>query len=315
MPRFLLAALLLLGTVAHGEATAFLGHWENPDSKATGLTHVVISPSGGDKVEVRAYGDCHPSECNWGLVAGRIYSRDPKSSAVDTIIAVFHYGFAERQVVFRRGPAGRLRFEMLTSFSDASDRHDFVANGELRPSVWAGPIAQNWERPAGLSTGWGGGARNGVSPPPAESCAGFDSAKLRTTQKDGLWKVTAAGKTLLEAGHDEKNALLVEVVIRHYRFDRRCTVGGPWKTYWKAGNGFPHDRMDGIACLAFNPATTHLVLIGGDWKIVDGPAEIAVLGANKAKAEAMLALIRHHRLTQECFVRRGDPLMTFWLKD
>jgi len=310
-----LLALCLLSAPAYGEAVGFLGHWDNPDPASSGLIHVVISPNGGDRVQLRAYGDCHPSECNWGLVQGHVYSRDPRSRRVETVTAVFHYGFAERRIVFRKAPAGRLHFEMLTAFSDGSARHDFASEGQLTPSAWAGPIAPNWENPPGLSTGWGGGARTGVSPRPQESCIPFDPSQLHIVEQDGNWQLTAAGKTLAAAGPDAKSALLALTAIRHYRFDRRCTVGGPWQTYWKADTGFSNDHMGGVDCISFNPTTVHLVPVGSDWKIVDGSDDIAVLGADKPKAEAMLGLIRAHRLTQECFVRRYNPVMTFWLKD
>jgi hypothetical protein len=317
MRRFFV--VLLFGAslgVAHGEAAGFLGHWDNPNPKASGLIHVVISPNGGDRVQLRAYGDCHPSVCNWGLVQGHIYSRDPRSRNVESVTASFHYGFAARDIVFSKTASGRLHFQMLTSFSDDPDKHDFATEGELVASSWAGPIAANWDRPPGLSTGWGGGARNGTSPPaPVERCIPFDPAQARAVESGGLWKIVAQGTALAEAGADQKNALLAETAIRHYRFDRRCTVGGPWQTYWKAGAEFSNDRMGGVECVSFNPTTAHLALVGRDWKIVDGPSDLAVLGANKPKAEAMLGLIRTHRLTQECFVRRPDPVLTFWLKD
>jgi hypothetical protein len=317
MARPVLAALLLLGSsfcAAQGEATGFLGHWDNPDPKASGLIHLQVSPNGGDRVQLRAYGDCHPSVCNWGLVQGHIYGRDPASRAVESITASFHYGFADRVMVLRKTPDGRLHFEMLTGFSDNPDKHDFASDGELVASSWAGPIS-NWDRPPSSSTGWGGGARTGIAPEPKERCLPFDPAKTRAVEVNGLWKIKAGEKTLADAGADEKSALLAQTALRHYRFDRRCTVGGPFKTYWKAGSGFSSDRMGGVECIAFNPTTAHLVLVGRDWKLVDGPDDIAVLGANKPKAEAMLGLIRYHRLTQECFVRRVDPVMTFWLKD
>jgi hypothetical protein len=317
MARAVLAALLLLGAglcPARGEATGFLGHWDNPDPKASGLIHLQISPNGGDRVQLRAYGDCHPSVCNWGLVQGHIYGRDPASRAVESITASFHYDFADHVMVLRKAPDGRLHFEMLTGFSGDPGKHDFATKGVLVASSWAGPIS-NWERPPSLSTGWGGGARTGIAPEPKERCLPFDPAKARAVEVNGLWKIKAGEKTLADAGPDEKNALLAQSALSHYRFDRRCTVGGPFKTYWKAGSGFSSDRMGGVECIAFNPTTAHLVLVGRDWKLVDGPDEIAVLGANKPKAEAMLGLIRYHRLTQECFVRRVDPVMTFWLKD
>jgi hypothetical protein len=311
--RIALLSLLVAAAPAHGEATDFLGNWDNPNRDAGGLSHVVISPNGGDRVDVRAYGECHPNDCNWGLEQGKVYTAGPKSKRVEAIVVTFHFGFAHHRVTFRKAPGTGLTYEMLTDFVDGSDKRDFVATGTLQPSAWAGPLSQNWERPAELRTGWGGGPREGEPPKPAESCLPFDTKAARAVERSGSWKIVVGADTLAEAGNDEASAMLAEAAIHHYRFDRRCTVGGPWKTYWKSGNGFASDRMGGAECIAFNPTTVHLARVGREWKIVDGVTWIAELGDNKAKADATLALIRTRNLTAECFVRRQNPVMVYWL--
>ena len=306
-------ALALMGGAAQAEATDFLGNWDNPIPNAGGLTHVVISPNGGDRVGVRAYGDCHPNECNWGLTEGKVYTAGPKSSDVEAVVATFHYGFAHHRITFRKAPGAGLAYELMTEFADGSDKRDFVVTGVLKASSWAGPLSQNWERPAELRTGWGGGAREGIPPGPAENCLPFDTARTRAVEAGGNWKIMDGSQTLAEAGNDEQSARLAEAAIHHYRFDRRCTVGGPWKTYWKRGNSFSSDKMGGTECVSFNPTTAHLVRVGGGWKVVDGVTWIAAFGDNRPKAEATLALIRANDLSAECFVRPGDPVMVYWL--
>jgi hypothetical protein len=310
--RLLLASLLFLGA-AQAEASAFLGQWVNPDPAASGLMHVAISPNGGDRVDVRAYGDCHPNECDWGIVQGKTFSRDPKSGEVEIIVATFHYGFAHRTVTFRKAAAGRLSFEMTIEFADNSQRHDYVVGGTLKQTSWAGPIAQVWQRQAGMTTGWGGGARSGASPAPTETCKTVDTRGAHAVQQNGLWRVVANGQSLIEAGHDGNAAMLGEVVFRHYRFDRRCTVGGPWQTYWKSGDDFAGEKIGGVSCIAFHPTTAHLTHLGQDWAIVDGVTTVATFGVNKSKADATLGLVRTRRLTAKCYVRYPDPVMTFWL--
>jgi len=313
MLKSAVVALAVFTAAAQAEATDFLGNWDNPARDAGGLTHIVISPDGGDRVDVRAYGDCHPNECNWGLEQGKVYTGDPKSKTVEAIVVTFHYGFAHHRITFRKAPGQGLQYEMLTDFVDGSDKRDFVVTGTLAPSVWAGPVSQNWERPAELRTGWGGGARDDVLPQPQENCVPFDTDKARAAQKNGSWKLTAGSQILADAGSDETSAMLAEAAIHHYRFDRRCTVGGPFKTYWKAGKSFSSDKMGGAQCLLFNPTTVHLARVGNEWKIVDGVVWIAELGNNKTKAEATLALIRNNKLSAECFVRQPDPVMVYWL--
>lgn len=308
-----LLALLLFVGVAQADAGVFLGQWVNPDPKASGLTHVAISPNGGDRVDVRAYGDCHPSECDWGIVQGKTFSPSPKSGEVEIIVATFHYGFAHRTITFRKGPKGKLAFEMTIEFADNSERHDYVVRGELKPTSWAGPISQVWQREAGLMTGWGGGARSGASPAPHEVCKSIDTRGARAVRQNGLWSVKAGSQTLVEAGHDDKAAMIAEAVFRNYKFSQRCTVGGPWQAYWKIGNEFAAEKIGGVACVSFHPTTAHLTRLGQDWVIMDGVTTVASFGINKPKAEATLGLVRTNRLNGHCYVRYPDPIMEFWV--
>ncbi len=313
MVRTVFIALVLFCGAAHAEATGFLGNWENPRPGPGGLMHVQISPNGGDRVGVRAYGNCHPNECNWGLVEGKIYTADPKSDDVKVIVATFQFGFAQRRITFHIAPGGRLRFEMLIDFDDGSNRHPFVARGLLQHTGWAGPLSQVWQRQPGLATGWGGGARGGNAPRPAEQCTTFDTHGARAVAEDGVWVVTAGGHTLVRAGHDGRAAMIAAAVFRHYHFDRRCTVGGPWQAYWKSDDGFADEKIGGTQCVSFHPTTAHLTRIGGEWAIVDSTTDVAKFGNNKLQADATLGLIRYHQLTARCFVRRADPIMAFWL--
>lgn len=307
-------ALVLATGAAHAEADAFLGNWKNPDWKASGLMHVAISPNGGNRVDVRAYGDCHPMECDWGLVQGKVYYAGPQSNDVAVIIATFHYGYAHRQVTFKKGPDGQLQFEMATIFDDNSDRRDFVSGGMLKPTTWVGPIGPTWQAEPGLQTGWGGGARSGLAPPPQEDCTVIGSTAVRAVQEGGNWVVKAGGKTLVTTAKDAAAAQLAEAAFHHYRFDRLCRAGGEWKPYWRTQQGFGSDRMGGVYCLSFHATTAHVVRSNNSWNVVDGATTLVELGPFRAQADALLGMIRAHRLTGECFIGSPD-IMTFWLAE
>jgi hypothetical protein len=307
-------ALVLVTGVAHAEAEAFIGNWRNPDSKASGLMHVAISPNGGNRVDVRAYGDCHPMECDWGLVQGKVYYAGPKSNDVAVIVATFHFGYSHRQVTFKQGPGGQLAFEMAIDFDDNSDRHDFVTAGVLKPTTWVGPIGPTWQAEPGLATGWGGGARSGSATAPREDCTPIATSAARAVNERGSWAVKAAGKTLITTGKDEKAAQLAEAAFRYYHFDRLCRAGGEWKPYWRSAKGFAADRMGGVYCLPFHSTTAHVVRSNNSWNIVDGATSLVELGPFKTQAEAMLGMIRTNRLTAECFIGSPD-IMTFWVAE
>jgi len=307
---FALLSLLAAGP-AHAGALDFAGHWENASHDASGISHVAISPAGGNHLSVRVYGDCHPTECDWGMAAAQSYSSDPHSGDVTSISTNFNSGFAHRQIIFRRGPYGGLDFQMLTDFSDRSGRQDFEMNGRLRRTAWAGPVGQNWAPPPAQRTGWGGGAHGEEMPKPREDCIGFDLTAAQTVQQGGIWKVMAGDRTLVGARSDERDALRALEVIRHYRLNRQCRAGAT--VYWKRDDTIPSGRMGGADCTPFNATTAHTAHIGQAWKIVDGVQWIADFGTDKAAADQMLSLIRTYRLERECFVARPNPAMVYWL--
>ena len=311
-----LAALALLASVAgqaHAGVTDFHGNWENAGRDASGITHVQISPAGGNHVNVRVYGDCHPIECNWGSVKAQSYTTSPHSGEVTSISASFNSGFARKQIIIREGKPGELLFEVLTVFIDGSGHSDFDMTGRLKRTAWAGPIGQSWENNQGQNAGWGGGVRSGATQRSNETCSAFDPAAAQAVQAGTSWKIVVGKETLVEAGADENNARRALATIRHYYFDHRCRVGTAPTPYWKRGAAFANGRMGGADCIAFNPTTAHESRIGHRWKIVDGVQWIADFGDDKSQADSTLSLIRAYHLDEECFVARPNPLMVYWL--
>lgn len=129
-------ALALLGaTCIAGSASAdmgdFLGNWVNQDSDTSGITHVVISPAGGDHVQIQVFGACHPTDCDWGTVGGHSYYAGVGSGDVTLITGTFNAGFSRKFLIFRRAHGGRLNFEALTEFKDGSGRQDYDMSGKL----------------------------------------------------------------------------------------------------------------------------------------------------------------------------------------
>jgi hypothetical protein len=64
-------------------------------------------------------------------------------------------------------------------------------------------------------------------------------------------------------------------------------------------------------CVSFNPATTAVQQISNDWKIVDGSHWMFSFGTNKAEADKALAIIKHYRMNESCFVGRPDPSFSY----
>lgn len=310
-PRFAALALVGIAAPAQADIESFYGNWENAETDQSGIAHVEISPAGGNHVSVRIYGNCHPTECNWGEVQAQGYTSSPGSGEVTSLSASFNSGFARKQILFREAKSGELLIEVLTVFIDGSGRHDFDMTGKLKRTAWAGPIGQSWENQAGQNSGWGGGAHSGASQRPSETCTAFNSAAAAMIQAGPSWKIVAGKATLVDAIGGESDAQRVLSTIRHYRFDQKCHVGTA--VYWKHGAKMAEAKMDGTDCIAFNPTTAHASHIGHRWKVVDGVQWIADGGDDKSQADSLLSLIRFYRLDAECFVSRPNPVMTYWL--
>ena len=298
------ATAFCLLAAARADVQDFYGNWQADENQTSGIAHVQISPAGGNHLNIRVYGTCHPIECDWGLAEGRSYSNAPHSGDVESIAADYNTGFAHKEIIFRKA-GNDVLMEVLTDFTDGSGRHDFDVTVRLRHSAWASPTGPSWEHTA--STGWGGGARIMPSPKLKESCIGFDPADARTKPAGSVFKVIANGQTLAQA--DERGAQRALDIIHHYRFDKKCRAGAT--EYWKRGEQIPGGRD--ADCIAFNPTTVHTALVGHAWKIVDGPLWIADFAANKEDAEAALSLIRNYGLSRECFVQRQHPAIVYWL--
>jgi len=131
----LLAASLLCAVGAAGSASAdmgdFLGNWVNQDLDTSGITHVVITPIGPARVSIHVFGQCHPTDCDWGVVEGHSYFSGVSSGDVIMVTGTFNAGFARKFLIFRRARGERLEFEALTEFRDNSGRQDYDMNGKL----------------------------------------------------------------------------------------------------------------------------------------------------------------------------------------
>jgi hypothetical protein len=67
-------------------------------------------------------------------------------------------------------------------------------------------------------------------------------------------------------------------------------------------------------CISFNPATTEVKQIEGDWKIVDGSHWMFSFGSKKDEADQALAIIKKYGFNHTCFVGRPGPSFKYLRK-
>ena len=96
-------------------ADSIEGSWINVNPATGGVTRLVIR-SDDHQLFVRAWGACHPSDCDWGEVECALYGAGCK--------ATWDHGFATTSMQLLPLEDGRLQVKYKADFHDNSGRHD-----------------------------------------------------------------------------------------------------------------------------------------------------------------------------------------------
>jgi hypothetical protein len=128
-----LATAFLLLLISLSTCTAslgqFAGDWTNVDANTAGITTLSIAVS-GSTANVHAWGKCHPTDCDWGMVSAYSFApsvtSDPVSQA-QALMAVFDAGFKET-TLFIKPQGNRLSVQSYTYFKDNSGRANYASS-------------------------------------------------------------------------------------------------------------------------------------------------------------------------------------------
>jgi hypothetical protein len=331
------AAMLAQPAFAAGYGE-FTGRWQNENRSTSDITRLRINAGPGG-LSVRAWGQCHPVDCDWGVVNSVEYSYSPAANPVlsaTEIIAIFNPGFAQKILILTDRPGDRLSYAIYTRYTDGSRRKPFVTRGTLRKRSggWRGWDGFGDRDDAGRDGGYdrdgrdggydrddsdgrdGGEGRDGALSF-AEDCINFNWNQVEARFVSGEWKVTQGSMWMLSFGPRVVEAQRAAEIIRNYRFSQQCFLGRPnaSMTYWKRGDSVPRSGMPGDDCVGNNPDTTQARRVGGQWKVVDGGHQMLAFGLREDEARRAEELIRHYRLNRQCFVGRPNASMTYWLSE
>ena len=124
--KAIFALILILGLpiCLFGGIDQFVGEWKGTGS---GLTRIQIRLA-GDQVRLRAFGACHPQDCDWGEVNAQPYAANVGAGVLDTAEAVsaqFVSGFSRTFLVAYPVGTYQLRVESFTIFTDTSGRSPY----------------------------------------------------------------------------------------------------------------------------------------------------------------------------------------------
>ncbi len=148
---------------------------------------------------------------------------------------------------------------------------------------------------------------NGLPEAAQERCVSFDPTKATIQQVQSAWSVVDGPNRLFSFGIDKIEAENSLAIIKYYQLNKSCFVGGPRPSfhYMLAGNTAPSGPFKGEDCLSFNPVTTNVQQIKGNWKVGDGDRALFDFGTNKTAADNALAIIKKYGFTYSCMMARG----------
>lgn len=300
MPYRVIARLIgvflgLLASSALAALSDFAGDWTNVNSSTRSLTRLHLAVSGAN-VTVRAWGKCHPQDCDWGTEPGVPYSPavgSPPAAAAIAVSTEFTTGFSRSILILRAARGGRLTAQLFTRFTDQSGRSNYS-------------VTERFTR-AGAPAAGGAGRRR-------EDCIAFDYRRAQVANVGGRWKIVVGNMWLKDFGGNRNEANRALRVLNHYRMNKQCFVGRPDPSleYYLTDNRSPTGSLQGEDCVGFNPARIQVSRINGRWKIVEGSHWILDFGSKEGEAREAFRILRHYRFTHSCFVGRPGPSMTYF---
>ena len=317
------ACVLAFSTAASAGIDAFPGKWRNVDPSTNNLTKVHIEMAGPMGVDVHGWGQCHPTDCDWGTVHGEFIP-----GGGGNVHAKFVTSFSITNLDLHNAPGQHLSYDMHVKFIDNSGRTPYDVHGMLeRAGEYGGGGGMGGGGGGGgmgggmggggMGGGGGGMVMGGGAPMGPEDCLPEPWQNLQVAHVGGEWKIVNGNEWVLSFGANKPAADQSLSIIQHYRFDRICYVQRPHPpmTYWTRGNDVPGGSTPGEDCIAFHPHQVAAAHVGGEWKVVDGSMWMLSYGSNQAGAEQAAAVIKHYHLNRQCFVARPNPPMEYWLSE
>lgn len=96
-------------------ADDLLGTWMNTDTNTRGMTKLVITKIDNQKVGLRGYGKCSPSDCDWGAIT--------TSLSQPWTVGIYQFGFKQTRISVRR-TGDQLQVQTNDHYTDQSGRQD-----------------------------------------------------------------------------------------------------------------------------------------------------------------------------------------------
>jgi len=325
--------LLGLGSAASADVTGFLGNLVSAKGPAAGflgswvtapggdIEHIVVTASSSGPVRIQVFGRCEAGICNWGALPARIRTSAPNSENVVSLSADFNLGFALRHITLHQEPGSHLRFEMVTEFTDGSERHDYEVGGSLvpmgRPAAAAVPPSAPQSNIATPSAPSGDVVQPVALTAAAgtEDCFSIDTAHSYITGEAGNWKLRDFLHVVQNFGPYREAANKSLAVLTFYRFNEICHVGRGAKnlSLYRASGEVPHQPMPGEDCNTIDPAKAVAVKHDDDWQVESAGRVLLDYGSDRDGANQAASMITALKLSRQCFFDRKNLAASYWL--
>jgi hypothetical protein len=262
---------------AFAQTAQFVGNWENVDSNTSGVTKLNINKFqlfGVDIITLRAFGQCSPTDCDWGTVVATAYAPNVSSNLENTaraLTATYNPGFAVKQVVIRPLSGERLQADIYTRFTDGSGRTNYNASYIFKRE----------------------GAGN--------DCLFYDPRDLKIVDEGATgWLLTDGRSRMLILDNREDADRALALARRH---NAHCFIGRDntrpnrrdyVHEYWLGDSGIA-SVINNEDVIKYDPSKLFIVDEGANgWLLTEGGTHRMMLLDNKQDAEEALAVAKQN---------------------
>jgi hypothetical protein len=129
-PTIIAASSLALATAILSPALAapadFVGTWVNKDSNTGGITRLVITSAGANKLNIQVFGKCQPKDCDWGTTSVTTYGLNVQDQNHTYATANYNKGFANTLLTLSHTNS-QIMLQSYTQFLDNSARQNYYS--------------------------------------------------------------------------------------------------------------------------------------------------------------------------------------------
>ncbi|MDZ8055308.1 MAG: hypothetical protein RMX68_000265 [Aulosira sp. ZfuVER01] len=112
----------------------FVGTWVNKDSNTRGVTRLVVTSAGGNKLNIQVFGKCHPTDCDWGTTSVTTYGLNVQDTNHTYATANYNKGFSNTLLTLDHA-GSQIMLQSFTQFLDNSGRQNYYSRDYFQKSL------------------------------------------------------------------------------------------------------------------------------------------------------------------------------------